>query len=322
MSDLIGNTPLLALPLKSTCARVLLKMESFNPTGTAKIRMAKQMIDDAEARGQLKPGGKIVESTSGNTGLGLAMIAAERGYEFTAVVDQHASKDKLYAMQAMGAKLHYVGEHDGLATADRDATAERIARECGAYWTEQHNNPANANAYTQLANELYDSLGNKIDYLIGAVGTGGSLCGTARALKSYLPQLQVVGVEPLGSIIFGEDEQHDYYQSGTGTPRGAEIGELIDYQLIDIAKKVSDKQAFETARYLAKHHGIFVGGSAGGVIYQALQLAQTLPENETMVVLVCDGGEKYIHTIFNDVWMKDKNLLDSSITRKLTQLLD
>ncbi len=321
MSQLIGNTPLLELPLKTKNVRLLLKLEFFNPTGTAKIRMAKQMIDEAEAQGQLKPGGWIVESTSGNTGLGLALIAAERGYKFTAVVDRHASADKLYAMQAMGAELHYVGQNDGgLATADRDATAKKIANENGAYWTEQHNNPANANAYHQLANELYETLGTETNYLIGAVGTGGSLCGTAHFLKQHIPTLKVVGIEPVGSIIFGGDGS-EYHQSGTGTPEDAEIGTIVDYDLIDHGLKVSDSQAFETARYLAKNLGVFVGGSAGGVIYQALQLSKTVENNSTIVVLVCDGGEKYVHTVFNKKWMQEKNLIDLQVEEELSALL-
>ncbi len=316
MSQLIGNTPLLELRLQSKDVRLLLKMELLNPTGTAKVRMARQMLDDAEAQGKLKRGGWIVESTSGNTGLGLAMIAAERGYRFTAVVDQHASADKLYAMQALGAELHYVGQHGGLATADRDAAAAHIAKTQGAYWTEQHNNPANAYAYSELADELYTVLDHELHYLIGAVGTGGSLCGTARALKQYLPALQVVGVEPVGSIIFG-GEGAAYHQSGTGTPADAEIGTLIDYSLIDSGRKVSDSQAFETARYLAHHCGIFVGGSAGGVIYQALQLSKEVAAGSTIVILVCDGGEKYVHTVFNDAWMHSNNLLDQHVADEL-----
>ncbi len=321
MSQLIGHTPLLELPLKTKNVRILLKMELFNPTGTAKIRMAKQMIDEAEAQGKLQPGGWIVESTSGNTGLGLALIAAERGYKFTAVVDKHASADKLYAMQALGAELHYVEQNDGgLATADRDATAAKIAKENDAYWTEQHNNPANANAYQQLADELYDILGNQTNYLVGAVGTGGSLCGTAHFLKQNIPALKVVGVEPIGSIIFGGTGS-EYYQSGTGTPEGAEIGSLIKYDLIDFGFKISDSQAFETARYLARNYGIFVGGSAGGVIYQAIQLSKSAEANSTIVVLVCDGGEKYVHTVFNEKWMQEKNLLDQKVTAELSTLL-
>ncbi|QZI70546.1 cysteine synthase family protein [Pseudomonas protegens] len=317
VSDLIGASPLLQLCETANGSQVLLKLEQFNPTGTAKIRMARQMIDEAEAQGLLQPGGWIVESTSGNTGLGLALIAAERGYRFTAVVDHHSSAEKLRGMQAFGAQLVRVGcPEGGLATADRDATAERIAREQGAYWTQQHHNPANANGYRALAEELHDVLGERLDYLFGAVGTGGSLCGTARALKAYHQQLQVVGVEPAGSVIFG-GPGGPYLQSGTGTPEGAEIGALIDYPLIDRGLKVTDAEAFETARYLARQHGLLVGGSAGGVIYHALRQAQDCPAQSVIVALVCDGGEKYLDTVFNDEWMDHHQLFDPEVRQHL-----
>lgn len=317
VSDLIGGSPLYKLCETANGSCVLLKLEQFNPTGTAKIRMARQMIDEAEAQGVLKPGGWIVESTSGNTGLGLALIAAERGYRFTAVVDHHSSAEKLRGMQAFGAQLVRVGSPEGgLATADRDATAERIAREQGAYWTQQHNNPANANGYQALAEELRQALGDEIDYLFGAVGTGGSLCGTARALKTHDAEVRIIGVEPHGSVIFGGPGA-SYHQSGTGTPEGAEIGVLIDYGLIDEGLKVSDAQAFETARYLARHHGLLVGGSAGGVVYQALRHAQNTAPGSVIVALVCDGGEKYMDTVFNDEWMDSHQLFDPKVQRQL-----
>ncbi|MFO2465972.1 cysteine synthase family protein [Pseudomonas sp. 15FMM2] len=322
LSELIGGTPLLKLCVTQNGTCVLLKLEQFNPTGTAKIRMARQMVDEAEASGQLKPGGWIVESTSGNTGLGLALIAAERGYRFTAVVDEHASPDKLRTMQAFGAHLVRVGDPGGgLSTADRDATAERIAVEKGAYWTRQHHNPANANGYVALADELREVLGSEIHYLVGAVGTGGSLCGSARALKSHVPGLQVIGVEPCGSVIFGGPGA-PYHQSGTGTPEGAEIGALVDYALIDKGVRVSDTQAFETARHLARFHGLLVGGSAGGVIYQALREALRAPPQSVIVALVCDGGEKYLDTVFNDQWMADHQLLAPQVHRELLQWLN
>lgn len=321
LSELIGDTPLLKLCVTENGSCVLLKLEQFNPTGTAKIRMARQMLDEAQASGQLKPGGRIVESTSGNTGLGLALLAAERGYRFTAVVDEHASPDKLRAMQAFGAQLVRVGDPGGgLSTADRDATAERIASEQGAYWTRQHHNPANANGYTALAEELRAVLGDEIHYLVGAVGTGGSLCGTARALKRHAHGLQVIGVEPCGSVIFGGPGA-PYHQSGTGTPEGAEIGAVVDYALIDKGLTVSDAQAFETARYLARHYGLLLGGSAGGVVYQALREARHAPAHSVIVVLVCDGGEKYLDTVFNDQWMADRQLLAPQVHRELGQWL-
>ncbi|WGS46673.1 cysteine synthase family protein [Burkholderia sp. JSH-S8] len=317
VSDLVGRTPLFELIRGANGARILLKLESTNPTGSAKIRMARQMLDEAEQDGSLRPAGRVIESTSGNTGMGLALLSAERGYRFTAVVDCHASKDKLRAMQAFGAELVYVSEGDALATADREALAERMAADDpDSIWTEQHNNPANGNGYRGLARELRDVLGERIDYLVGSVGTGGSLFGTARELRATGPAPRVVGVEPVGSIAFG-GEGGSYYQSGTGTPPGAEIGALVDYALLDEGVKVTDAAAFNTARYIARKRALLVGGSAGGVIWHALKMLGTLPQDSTLVVLVCDGGEKYLDTVFNDDWMNERDLLDDSIAREL-----
>ncbi|WP_051710252.1 cysteine synthase family protein [Andreprevotia chitinilytica] len=320
VSDLIGHTPLFELLRTADGRRIVLKLEQSNPTGSAKIRMAQQMLDEAEQDGSLRPGGRVVESTSGNTGMGLALLAAERGYRFTAVVDHHAAADKLRTMRAYGAELIYVSDGDALATADREALAERIAdADPDAIWTEQHNNPANGRGYTRVAHELLAALDGHIDLLVGAVGTGGSLFGTARELKPWLPTMTVIGVEPVGSIAFG-GEGADYYQSGTGTPAGAEIGALVDYSLLDEGVKVSDAAAFNTARYLGRKKALLVGGSAGGVIYHALSLIDRLPPGGTMVVLVCDGGEKYLDTVFNDDWMAARNLIDDSVATELAPI--
>ena len=317
VSELIGRTPLFELIRSPNGARILLKLESTNPTGSAKIRMARQMLDEAQADGSLRAGGRVIESTSGNTGMGLALLSAERGYRFTAVVDHHASKDKLRAMQAFGAELVYVSEGDALATADREALAERMAAEdADSIWTEQHNNPANGNGYRAVARELRDTLGARIEYLVGSVGTGGSLFGTARELGATGPMPRVIGVEPVGSIAFG-GEGGPYHQSGTGTPPGAEIGALVDYTLLDEGVKVSDAAAFNTARYLARKKALLVGGSAGGVIWHALNMFDTLPAEATLVVLVCDGGEKYLDTVFDDNWMRERDLLDDAFARAL-----
>ncbi|MCB5164747.1 cysteine synthase family protein [Streptomyces bambusae] len=321
MSELIGRTPLLKLPVAAGGATVLLKLEQFNPTGTAKIRMARNMVDEAEEAGLLAPGGWLVESTSGNTGLGLALIAAERGYKFTAVVDNHSSPDKLRGMVAYGADiLNVAGDEEGLATAERDTTAERLAAEHGAFWTAQHRNIGNPNGYRPLARELHDDLGDDIDYLYGAVGTGGSLCGTGRVLRERIPYLKIIGVEPVGSVVFGGPGA-PYHQSGTGTPEGSEIGCVVDYGVFDEGIKVSDAEAFETCRYLARNFGVLIGGSAGGVVYKALERAQSAPPGTTIVVLVCDGGDKYLETVFNDDWMTANGLFDEQVARRLAAML-
>lgn len=323
VSDLIGGTPLFELVHTSMGSRLLLKLELCNPTGTAKIRMARQMILDAEQRGDLRPGGHIIESTSGNTGLGLAVIATERGYRFTAIVDRHACRHKLRAMKAMGAELVYVTADgdDNLATAAREQLAARLADgEDNTVFTEQHNNPSNAAGYHPVARELTAALPEGIDYLVGSVGTGGSLCGTGRELRRVLPQLVVIGVEPVGSIAFGGPPGR-YYQSGTGTPADAEIGTLVDFDLIDEGRKVSDCQAFSTTRVIARRTGLMIGGSAGGVVYEALTRISALPPGSTMVALICDGGEKYLDNVFDDDWLQRHDLLSPVLEREVGELL-
>ncbi|MFD3876579.1 cysteine synthase family protein [Streptomyces microflavus] len=323
LSDLIGYTPLLELATTETGSRLLLKMEMFNPTGTAKIRMARAMIDAAEATGDLRPGGRIIESTSGNTGLGLSVIAAERDYTFTAVVDNHAAADKLRAMKALGAELVYVdADSDGeeLHTAAREELAENMASgQDNTIFTEQHNNPANGVGYFPVAHEIAEALDGDIGVLIGAVGTGGGLCGTVRELAKITSGFTVIGVEPKGSIAFG-GPAHDYYQSGTGTPEGAGIGALVDFDLIDEGVKVGDVEAFATCRAVART-GVLIGGSAGGVVHEALIRLPSLPPGTTMVALINDGGEKYLDTVFNDDWMAAHGLLSPEAEREVDERL-
>ncbi|MEV6976562.1 cysteine synthase family protein [Kitasatospora sp. NPDC093806] len=323
ISDLIGYTPLYELARADNGARLLLKLEMFNPTGSAKIRMARQMVLDAEERGELREGGHIVESTSGNTGLGLAVVAAERGYRFTAVVDNHAAADKLRGMKAMGTELVYVDADGGddLHTAAREELAEDLARgKDNTFFTEQHNNPSNAVGYYAVGREIAQALDNRVDVLIGAVGTGGGLCGTARELKKAVPGLSVVGVEPKGSIAFGPPA-HDYYQSGTGTPEGATIGLLVDYDLIDEGVKVGDVEAFATARAVARRTGLLIGGSAGGVVHEALARLPLLAPDSVMVAFINDGGEKYMDTVFNDDWMDARELLAPAVEAEIDETL-
>lgn len=323
VSDDIGGCAFLELIKTKNHGRLLVKLEHNNPTGSVKIRMAKQMVDEAELSGLLKPGGWIVESTSGNTGVALALIAAERGYRFTAVVDNHAAQDKIRMMRALGAEVICVSDADNgeLATAARDEKAAELAKNYGAVWTAQHHNPANSRGYYPMAEEIYTTLGERLTHLVGAVGTGGSLCGTATALKRKGSRSQIIGVEPEGSVIFGGPGKA-YLQSGTGTPEGAEIGQLIEYDVIDKGAKVTDQYAFLTARILAKRKGLMIGGSAGGVIYQALVELSQAPANSTIVVVICDAGEKYLDTVYNDDWMKQHSLLDSNVIDEIESLLD
>ncbi|MEV6767409.1 cysteine synthase family protein [Nocardia sp. NPDC051030] len=328
VSELIGQTPLFELAVSPmTGTRLFLKLETMNPTGAAKIRMARAMVLEAERRKLLEPGGHIIESTSGNTGLGLAVVARERGYRFTAVVDHHACQAKLNAMKAMGAKLVFVADEgdDSLATSAREDLAEKLAKEEGhtAYFPAQHNNLANGIGYFALAEELVADL-DHIDVLIGAVGTGGSLFGTAQGLRQLGREPRLVGVEPEGSIAFG-GPAHDYWQSGTGTPLGAEPGAQVDQDLHLIAEKdrlkVSDVDAFATTRALAAEVGLMIGGSSGSSVYAALTRLEEYPHHSTVVVIINDDGEKYLDTVFDDEWMSDRDLIDRQREAEVTRML-
>lgn len=324
ISELIGRTPLFQLCETETGTRLLLKLEQFNPTGSAKVRMAQQMLVDAERSGALRPGGHIIEPTSGNTGLGLALVAIERGYRFTAVVDEHAAKDKLRAMVALGANLAYVDGNGagGPKTLERKRYANELAAaEEGAYRPDQHNNGGNPGGYRMLAHELLTDLSGDLDYLISSVGTGGSLCGTTRELRRLGSGVRTIGVEPAGSIIFGATGGR-YWQSGGGNPAGFPLGRNIDQSLIDEGVQVADIDAFATARVIARRTGLMMGGTAGGAVNVALHRLGALPPGSTVVTLVCDAGEKYLDTVFDDHWMRERKLLDPAADQHVTDILD
>jgi cystathionine beta-synthase len=323
VSDLIGRTPLFQLGATDEGSRLLLKLEQFNPTGSTKVRMAEQMITQAEQSGQLRPGGHIVEPTSGNTGLGLALIAIERGYRFTAVVDHHACADKLRAMVALGTELVYVGEGgvSGPRTLQRRQAAERLAATAGTFWIDQHNNPGNGAGYRSLAHELLADIFGDVDYLISAIGTGGSLCGTVRELRALGSRVVSVGVEPAGSIIFDGDPG-PYWQTGNGSPAGFPVGTNVDRSLIDEGVQVGDREAFATARVLARRTGLLIGGSSGGAVYVSLRRLGSLPPGSTTVTLISDAGEKYLDTVFDDEWMRSRKLLCPQLERRISEWLD
>lgn len=321
-SELIGDTPMLELARTGTGSRLLLKLEQFNPTGSCKVRMAREMIMAAEREGKLKPGGHIVEPTSGNTGTGLALVALERGYTFTAVVDHHASRDKLRAMKAMGANLIFVeGNGNGPSTVQRRRMAEEIVAETGAFWPDQHHNPNNNRGYTGLAEELLRDTGTDIDYLVGAVGTGGTLCGTVKALRTMGSRVTSIGVEPTGSIIFG-GPAGKYWQTGAGAPGGFTVGPNVDHTLIDEGLTVDDVDAFSAARVIARRTGLLIGGTAGAAIHVAMKRMALIEPNSTMVVLVCDAGEKYLDSVYDDDWLKERNLLDEAKHMGVDSLFD
>ncbi|MET4348884.1 cysteine synthase family protein [Bradyrhizobium sp. RT9a] len=324
ITQLIGQTPVMSIDIPNRNSRLMLKIEKNNPGGSMKDRMARSMVVAALKDGRLAPGGTIVESSSGNTGIGLALSALDFGLRFIAVVDHHAAPDKVRMMQALGAEIRYVeGEfaENEVAVVERQRLAAQLAADLsGALFMNQSDNPANPEGYAALVEELISQLPNGIDAFVGCVGTGGSMSGIAQRLKRYKETVRTIGVEPAGSIIFGKPA-HPYYQSGTGMPAGDAVGKVLDYGCIDEGVQVTDTQAFETARYIARRKGLLVGGSSGGAIYKALEFIAAGKLTGTVVTLVADGGEKYLSTIFNEDWMEKRSLLDPTIAPQLDQWL-
>jgi cystathionine beta-synthase len=324
VTDLIGNTPIFGIPVPARNAMLLLKVEKNNPGGSMKDRMARNMILAALKSGRLEPGGVVVESSSGNTGIGLAIAAIEFGLRFIAVVDHHAAPDKIRIMRALGAEIHYVeGDYreDEVAVVERQRLAAELASQMpNAMFMNQSDNPANPDGYAGLVREVIEQLEGCVDAFVGCVGTGGSMTGIASRLKRHNPGITVIAVEPAGSIVFGQPG-HPYYQSGTGTPAGDTVGKVLDYGCIDEGVQVTDVQAFETARYIAKKTGLLVGGSTGGALYKALEFIDAGKIGGNVLSIAADGGEKYLHTVFHDEWMAQRNLLDPGISADLERWL-
>ena len=324
VADLIGQTPMLGIPVPAKNSMLLLKIEKNNPGGSMKDRMARAMVQAALKSGRLQRGGVIIESSSGNTGIGLALAAIEFGLRFIAVVDHHAAPDKIEVMRALGAEIRHVegryGE-DEVAVVERQRLAAELAERIpGAVFMNQSDNPANPAGYAGFVHEALEQTNGRIDAYVGCVGTGGSMAGIARGLKQHDPRTATIGVEPAGSIVFGQPG-HPYYQSGTGTPKGDTVGLVVDYATIDHGVQVTDAQAFETARYLARHTGLLVGGSTGGAVYKALEFIHGGRIGGNVLCAVADGGEKYLHTVFNEDWLRERALLDPQAAANLKRWL-
>lgn len=312
--EMVGNTPLYHMPVKGTDCKVYLKLEMFNPGHSVKDRAARNMLLEAERQGLLKPGDTIIESSSGNTGIALAMLSAERGYSFICVVDNHSPKEMIEVLKAYGARVERAGQHlppDVHAPQERQALIERLRKTIpNTFYVNQGDNLNNREAhYKTTAEEIVAELG-LVDYLVASIGTGGSISGTGRRLKEYNSDTVVIAVEPAGSIIFGKPFS-PFYQSGAGS--GCLIFKNIDFSLIDEHYGATDRQAFNTCRYFARRKGLLVGGSAGGVIYKTIEYVTSKLCKGVVVALIPDGGERYLSTIYNDEWMVEQDLGDDDV---------
>ncbi|MDE1853128.1 MAG: cystathionine beta-synthase [Thaumarchaeota archaeon] len=314
--DLIGGTPLVRLNrmTKGLRPRVYAKLEFFNPGGSIKDRIGLAMILDAERKGIIKPGYTIVEPTSGNTGMGLAMAAVLRGYKIVFTVPDKMSKDKIDLLRAFGAKVRVTPSK---VPPDHPASyvqvAKRIASETPkSFIPNQYENQANPDAhYRTTGPEVWEQTEGKVDVLVAGVGTGGTITGTGRYLKERNPGMRIVAADPEGSILADVFEG----RKGTARPYKVEgIGEdfvpaTLDMKVIDEFVKVSDRDAFLTARRLAKEEGIFAGGSSGAAVFAALQVSKRMKKGETVVVILPDTGRSYINKVYNDDWMAEEGFI-------------
>jgi cystathionine beta-synthase len=320
--ELIGNTPL--VKLRSVTAglapTVLAKVEYFNPGGSVKDRIAVKMIDAAEASGALRPGGTIVEPTSGNTGIGLAIVAQQRGYHCIFVCPDKVSGDKINTLRAYGAEVAVCPT----AVAPEDprsyySVSDRLARETPGGWKpDQYANPANPQShYESTGPELWDQTDGRITHFIAGVGTGGTISGTGRYLKEQNAAVKVIGADPEGSV----------YSGGTGRPYLVEgVGEdfwptTYDRNICDEIVAVSDADSFEMTRRLAREEGLLVGGSCGMAVVAALRVAERCGPDDVVVVLLPDGGRGYLSKIFSDTWMADYGFLQGSTETTVMDVL-
>lgn len=321
--ETIGDTPLVKINkmCQNIDALVLAKIETTNPGNSVKDRMALQMINDAEADGRLKPGGTIIEGTSGNTGMGLALVALLRGYKLICVLSDKQSKEKMDILRAVGAEVHVcptnVGPDDPRSYY---SVSKRLATEVPNSWyVNQYDNPSNAKAhYLSTGPEIWEQTEGKITHFVVGVGTGGTISGVGKYLKEKNPNIKMWGIDTYGSVfkkyhetgIFDENEIYPYITEGIGEDI---LPKNVDFSVIDKFVKVTDKDAAVYQRRLAKEEGIFVGNSAGSAIKGLELLGEELTKDDVVVVLFHDHGSRYVGKMFNDDWMKERGFLDDEI---------
>jgi cystathionine beta-synthase len=318
LTQAIGHTPIVRLNrvAEGIDSEIYIKLESLNPAGSMKDRVALNIIRDAEARGMLGPGGTIIEATSGNTGAGLAMVAAIRGYKCIFVMPDKMSSEKIDTLRAYGAKV--VICPTAVEPSDPRSyysTARRIVEETpGAFYANQYHNPANPEAhYLSTAPELWEQTGGEFDVFVSGMGTGGTLSGCGRYFKEKNPAVKIVGVDPVGSLYYEYvktgrlTKPFSYYVEGIGEDF---LPSTMNLNILDEIVQVDDKECFIMTRELVRREGISCGGSGGAAVLGAIKYARTLKQPKRLLVLLPDSSTKYLSKIFNDDWMRQNGFLD------------
>ena len=325
--ETIGNTPLVKINriTKDIPATVLVKVETTNPGNSIKDRMALKMIEDAERDGRLKPGGTIIEGTSGNTGMGLAIAAVIKGYKCIFTTTDKQSKEKVDALRAFGAEVIVCPTNvEPEDPSSYYSVSSRLEREIPNAWKpNQYDNPSNAVAhYEQTGPEIWEQTEGKITHLVVGVGTGGTICGTGKYLKEKNPNIQVLGIDTYGSVfkkyketgIFDKNEIYPYITEGIGEDF---LPANVDFNVIDHFEKVTDKDAAIMTRRIPREEGIFAGNSAGSAMAGLLQMKDRFKEGDVVVVIFHDHGTRYLGKMFNDDWMRDRGFLEEKSPRAI-----
>jgi cysteine synthase len=313
-SGAIGNTPLIELRelSRQLGRRVLGKAEFLNPGGSVKDRAARGIVEDAEARGVLRPGGTIVEGTAGNTGIALALVANERGYKSVIAVPDDQSREKIELLRAYGADVRVVPAVAFTNPENYYHVARRIAEELpGAFWANQFENTANRRAHEATTGpEIWQQCGGRVDAFVAAAGTGGTIAGVAGALKARNGDVLTVLCDPMGSGLYNYVNRGELKPEGDSDLEGIGIKRLtanFEGAPVDRAIRATDAQATAMAHWLLEREGIFVGGSSGLNVVGAATVARELPAGSTVVTILCDGGGRYLSRTFNDVWLRENN---------------
>ena len=327
--EMIGNTPLLEIKnIDVGVCRLFVKMESQNPGGSIKDRVAVSIIEQAEKDGLLKKGGTIVEATAGNTGIGLALVGALKGYRVILVIPDKMSREKILHLKALGTEIVFT--RSDVSKEDPEYyhnIAERIVNETpGAFYANQFGNPANAKAHEETTGpEIWEQMDHNVDAFVAGVGSGGTLSGVGKFFKNISPSTQIVAADPEGSVIFDAVKKGTFsYEGGSWFVEG--IGEdfipdVLDLSYIDDAVTIPDSKAFETLDLLLKKEGILAGSSAGTLVAGAIEWCRAQTEPKRVVSLICDTGNKYLSKAFDEAWLSNNGLSDKILKNDLSDIV-